>query len=96
MTNIIKIILSLLLFVCLAKLPYGYYQFVRFAALIGFGILAFKANEMGSKNEVILYVCLAMLFQPIFKIAFGRELWNIIDVIVGIGLLLSMIKRQPK
>jgi len=30
---------------------------------------------------------LALLFQPFFKISLGRTLWNIVDVIVGIGLL---------
>ena len=34
MKNTIKIILAILLFLCLADMPYGYYQFVRFAAMI--------------------------------------------------------------
>jgi len=42
------------------------------------------------KTEAIIYVCLAIFFHLLIKIAFGRELWNIIDVIVGIGLLASI------
>jgi len=38
---------------------------------------------------------LALLFQPFFKISLGRELWNVVDVIVGIGLLISAF-RKPK
>lgn len=95
MDKIIKIVLAVLLFLCLAKMPYGYYQFVRFAGLIGFAILAYQANEKGKQTEMIIYGGLALLFQPFFKIALGRELWNIVDVIVGIGLLISTFLK-PK
>lgn len=90
MDKIIKIILAGLFFVCLFDMPYGYFQIVRFTALVGFAVLAYNANEQGDKREVIIYVCLAILFQPLFKIALGRQLWNIIDVIVGIGLIVSI------
>jgi len=94
MYNFIKIILALLLCLCLADLPYGYYQFVRFAALIGFAILAYQANEQKNQMETVIYVALALLFQPFFKVTLGRTLWNIVDVLVGIGLLVSIF--MPK
>ena len=98
MKNTIKIVLAVLFFLCLADLPYGYYQFVRFAAMIGFVILAFQSAELENKTFVILYGALALLFQPFFKIALGRELWNVVDVIVGIGLIISLFinKEQTK
>ena len=86
----IKLILTILLFGCLIDFPYGYYQFVRYAALLGFTYLAFNANEKGFSYEVFIYVALAILFQPFIKIALGRTIWNIVDVIVGIGLLASL------
>ncbi|MFY8189150.1 MAG: DUF6804 family protein [Flavobacterium sp.] len=94
MDKAIKIILALLLFLCLANMPYGYYQFVRFAALIGFSILAYQANQQEKPTEMIIFGALALLFQPFLKVALGRELWNIVDVIVGIGLLLSVFKKK--
>lgn len=95
-TKIIKIFLSILFFLCLLDMPYGFYQFVRFIALIGFGILAYKANEQNQKTEMIVYVGLALLFQPFYKIALGREIWNIVDVIVGIGLIGSLFMNSAK
>jgi hypothetical protein len=86
----LKIVLAVLFFLCLLDMPYGFYQLVRFVALVGFAILAYKANEQGQKTEAIIYICLAILFQPLIKIALGRELWNVVDVIVGIGLLVSI------
>ena len=91
--NVIKVILSLLFFVCLLNMPYGYFQLVRFVALVGFAILAYKANEQGRKTEAIIYVCLGILFQPLVKIALGRQIWNIVDVVVGVALLVSLFMR---
>lgn len=85
-----------MLFGCLVDFPYGYYQFVRFAAMVGFGYLAYNANEQEAKNEVLIYLALAILFQPFFKIALGRALWNVIDVVVGIGLIVSLFKSDNK
>lgn len=35
-----------------------------------------------------LFVTLALLFQPFAKVGLGRTIWNIIDVIVAIGLII--------
>ncbi|MDR3711962.1 MAG: hypothetical protein P4L51_04040 [Puia sp.] len=89
--GLIKVILAGLLLACLLKMPYGYYQFVRFVALIGFVLLAIQANKKGAKIETVVFFALALLFQPFVKIALGRSIWNIVDIIVAIGLLLSVV-----
>jgi hypothetical protein len=96
MNNTIKIILAILMFICLADVPYGYFQFVRFAAFVGFGILAIAASNEGNQTEMIIFGALALLFQPFFKIALGREVWNVVDVIVGTGLLISIFTSKNK
>jgi hypothetical protein len=96
MNNTIKIILSILLFICLADVPYGYFQFVRFAALVGFGLFAIAASNADNQTEMFIYGALALLFQPFFKIALGREVWNVVDVIVGGGLLVSIFISKKK
>jgi hypothetical protein len=97
MTNkIIKVVLSILFFLCLLEMPYGFYQIVRFAGLIGFVILAYQANQQGRQIEMIIYSGLALLFQPFFKIALGRHMWNIVDVVVGIALLISLFMKSKE
>ncbi len=95
MEKIIKIILAILLFFCLLKMPYGYYELVRFLALIVFSLLAYFAYKENKQVEMIIFLSLTILFQPLFKIALGRILWNVIDVIVGFGLLISLFIK-PK
>ncbi len=92
--NSIKISLAILFFLCLLDMPYGYYQFVRLAGLVGFAILAYQANQQGRQTEMLVYLGLALLFQPFLKVALGRQLWNIVDVIVGIGLLISVFGNK--
>jgi hypothetical protein len=94
--KIIKIVLAVLLLLCLHDMPYGYFQFVRFAATVGFAYLAYSANEKNRKNEVFVYIVLAILFQPFIKIALGRTIWNIVDLIVGIGLMISVFTAVNK
>ena len=93
MTMVIKIILAVLFFICLADMPYGFYQFVRFAGLVGFAILAYQAHAQNRQTEMIIYAGLALLFQPFFKITLGREMWNVVDAVVGIGLLISIFLK---
>ena len=94
MNIVIKVSLTVLFLLCLLDMPYGYFQFVRFAGLIGFGILAYQAHQQGRQTEMIIYCGLGLLFQPFFKIALGRQMWNIVDVAVGIGLLMSIFMKR--
>lgn len=71
-------------------MPYGYFQLVRFVAMISFTILAYQAKKEEHPIEMIIYGALALLFQPFFKVALGREIWNIVDVIIAVGLLISL------
>ena len=96
MEKLIKIVLAILFFLCLLDMPYGFYQLVRFFALIGFGILAYQSYQNENQIEAFVYGGLALLFQPLFKIALGREIWNVVDVVVGIGLLLTLMKNGKK
>lgn len=75
-------------------MPYGFYQLVRFAALVGFAILSYHASGQENKTEMIIYVCLAILFQPLIKISLGREVWNVVDVIVGVGLIITIFWKR--
>lgn len=97
MDKIIKIVLAVLFLLCLLDFPYGYYQIVRFAGMIGFAILAYQVNQQDKPTEMIIYIGLALLFQPFFKIALGRTIWNFVDIVVGIGLIISIfIKPNEK
>ncbi len=98
MITALKILLAALLLTCLAEMPYGYYQFVRFAGLVGFAVLAYDSFKTEEQRLVIIYVCLALLFQPFVKVALGRTVWNVVDIGVAIFLVVTVFigrKRNP-
>lgn len=52
--------------------------------MVGFAELAYFASIKENKVEIIIYIAL------------GGTLWNIVDVIVGIGLVISIFINQQK
>ena len=64
--------------------------------MIVFGYLAFAAYNEKKTNIFLIYLALAVLFQPLIKIALGRLIWNVVDVIVAIGLIGSLFVKNDK
>lgn len=91
--NTIKITLAIILFLCLLDMPYGYYQFVRIAMTFGFSYLAYSANKLNRDNEFIPYIVAVMVFQPFVIVHLNKTTWNVIDVIAGVALLLTIKKK---
>ena len=94
--NLIKLFLAVLLLICLLHMPYGYYQLVRFIAVVGFAILAYYEYERQNIPVVIVFVGLMVLFQPLAKIPLGRQVWNVVDVVVAVGLVVSIFQKNSK
>ena len=87
MMKYIPLYLAAVLLICLAPMPYGYYTLVRFLATVVFGIYAYRCYMARKEAMTWVFVTLALLFQPFAKVALGREIWNIVDIIVAIGLI---------
>lgn len=92
----VYLIIAAMMLLCLAPMPYGYFQLVRFLATLAFGVMAFRYYQ--ERKEWLAYSCgtLALLFQPFYKIALGRTVWNIVDVIVAVGLIALFFYEQKK
>ena len=83
----IPLYLAALMLLCLAPMPYGYYTLVRILATVVFGIYAYRCIVAKNEGLTLVFVTLALLFQPFVKVGLGRIIWNVIDVIVAIGLI---------
>lgn len=91
--NKLVIFLAIVLLLCLAPMPYGYFILVRFIAMVGFGYMAFQYFKQRKEALSWSFVTLALLFQPFAKVGLGRTVWNIVDVVVAIGLIIMFIKE---
>lgn len=92
----LNIILAVLLLLCLFKMPYGYYTLMRLAATVGFAYMAYRYYEMKKEALVWTFGALALLFQPLVKIALGRDVWNIVDVAVAVLLIVLTFTVNKK
>ena len=82
------------LLLCLFPMPYGYYMLIRFVAMILFACMAYSFCNAQNKVLCVVAVALLLLFQPIIKIPLGRVMWNVVDVIVAIGLIGLWFKNR--
>ena len=79
--------LATVLLLCLAPMPYGYFTLVRVLATVVFGIYAYRCLAVKKEGPTLVFATLALLFQPFAKVGLNRVTWNIIDVVVAIGLI---------
>lgn len=94
LTFVVKIILVVILLSCLLPLPYGAFELIRFASLIGFGYLAYKYYKSHDEGKALVFGALALLIQPFFKLSLGRGLWNIVDVAIVIFIIYLLVKKK--
>jgi len=86
---ILKCVLSLALFGCIFKMPYDYYQAVRFLCLVGCGWLTYFEIER-KQNYLFgtITASIAVLYNPGYEIILRREIWHPIDI--GLSVLLAI------
>lgn len=89
--NYLKIILAVLLLLCLLDMPYGFYILIRYVATVVFGYMAYSYYQENKSKLAIASGALAVLFQPIVKFALGRLVWNVVDIVVAIALVVLVL-----
>jgi hypothetical protein len=86
----VKVLLALLFLLCLRRMPYGYYELVRFVGMSGFAWLAYADGKEKDKSLMILWLACAVLLNPFVKVALGRQIWNMVDVALALVLSASI------
>ena len=89
---IIRSVAALILLLCLFPMPYGFYTLARFVMMVFFAIFAYLHYSKNETSMLIIFASLAIMFQPFVKLALGRVVWNIVDVLVALFLLILVIK----
>ena len=87
----VKIILIILFILCLLEMPYWYYQVVRIFGTIGFAYLAWWYYKNNFNYAPLLFGVAAILFNPIIKISFDRDAWQVLDISFAIIITISLV-----
>ena len=82
------------LLVALLDMPYGYYQLLRvgvFCVGIYFALAEYKA---GGQPWMWAFVATALIYNPIAKLALGREIWSIVNIATIALLVMHFVVRR--
>ncbi|OHA64336.1 MAG: hypothetical protein A2843_02560 [Candidatus Wildermuthbacteria bacterium RIFCSPHIGHO2_01_FULL_48_27b] len=89
--NISLLIAAAFLFVALFDgWPYGFFTMLRFVVFASSAYVAWMAYEVQKEKWVWIFGFLAVLFNPFIIIHLDREIWSVIDLIVGMFMIVSL------
>lgn len=83
----INVIVAMLLLLCLADMPSGLYELVRFAVAGTFAYLSYDCFKSRKVGFGIIVASLALLFQPFSEVTFGLTFWDLAEVVVCLILI---------
>ena len=64
--------------------------------MVVFAVIAVKYWSEEKTAVAVVSGALALLFQPLVKITLGRTVWNIVDVVVALGLIALFIYETKR
>lgn len=87
---IARIVTAALLFWALARHPIGYFTILRLVTTVVCLYAGYLAIQNEEKGWIFVFGGLALLFQPLIPLRMTRATWNMVDVLVGVFLLISV------
>lgn len=89
--NVAALIAAAFLFLAMfGGWPYGFFTLLRFVVFAVAAYIAWMAYEEKKEKWVWIFGFLAVLFNPFIIIHLNRELWSVIDAIVGVFMIVSI------
>jgi len=70
--------------------PYGFFTLLRFVVFASTAYIVWMAYEVQKEKWVWIFGFLAVLFNPFIVIHLNREIWGVIDLIVGVFMIISL------
>ena len=92
-SNFIKyfVILTIfMLFGAIVKWPYGYYILLRWITCITSILVAFQAFEKNIDWAKVVFIIIAILFNPLVPIYLSRSTWIPLDIITAILFIFAI------
>ncbi len=71
----------ILLLIALLDMPYGYYQLMRVIIFCVSAHIAIHEKDRNSELWFWIFIACAIIYNPIFKLSFGKELWPFVNIV---------------
>jgi len=79
-----------MLFGAITEWPYGYYSLLRWITCIASILVAFQAFEKNIDWAKVLFIVIAILFNPLAPIYLSRNTWMTLDIITAILFIFAI------
>ena len=79
-----------MLFGAVAEWPYGYYTFLRWLTCIASIFVVFQAFYKNIDWAKVVFIVIAILFNPIAPIYLSRSTWIPLDIITAILFIFAI------
>ena len=77
-------VISALLFLAVAPMPYGFYTFVRIIVCGSAGLMCYQLWNIGYRGTWLwVWGIAAILFNPVAVIHMTKEVWMAVDALAG-------------
>jgi len=98
--NVAVLIAAVFLFLALfSGWLYGFFTLLRFVVFAASAYVAWMAYEARKEKWIWIFGFFAVLFNPFIVIHLNREIWVVIDFIVGVFMIVSVfilkLERKP-
>ena len=84
------ILTILMLFGAIAEWPYGYYSILRWITCITSILVVLQAFEKNIDWAKVVFIVIAILFNPLFPIYLSRSTWIPLDIITAMLFIFAM------
>lgn len=82
--------------VAVARLPYGYYELLRWLVCAVAAFTAWRASELRRSGWAWVFIVLALVFNPVVPVRLRRETWAWADIAAAVLLLVSLATIRPR
>lgn len=84
--SLLSLTATLLLFLAVFPMGYGYYQFLR-VVIFSISIVFLFIKNSKFESVRVVFILISVLFNPVFIVNLMRDIWTILDVIAGLFFL---------
>jgi len=92
-SNFMKYFIILAIFILLgaiAEWPYGYYIFLRWVTCISSILVVLQAFEKNIDWAKVVFIIIAILFNPLAPIYLSRSIWIPLDIVTAILFMFTL------
>jgi hypothetical protein len=86
-----RLVASAMLCWALADHQYGYFTLLRFIVCLVAAYCTLFFRSYNKEEWTWTFGAIAVLFNPIFPFHMNRQIWNIVDILAAIVLLISLL-----